>query len=66
MKKGIELPFEVADAITLATLKGSRADLKKEIKAFKKGAYLHPDDLHDNTELVKALSLIINYYEVPA
>jgi hypothetical protein len=44
------------------TLKEQRKYLKKELAQFKKGAYLHPEDVVNNTRLVQALDLVIDYY----
>jgi hypothetical protein len=37
-------------------------DLKKEIKNFKKGEYLHPEDVASNIKLIEAMDLVIKYY----
>jgi hypothetical protein len=69
--KGIELPVEVADQITLASLLDHRKYLKSELKQWKKnprtdtnpgGYWLHPEDVVKNTELVKYFDELIKYY----
>jgi len=63
MSKGkLEIDFETADRITLLTLKEQRRYLKKELQGFKKGEYLHPEDIVNNTRLVQALDQIIKHY----
>ena len=63
MSKGkLEIDVETADRITLLTLKEQRGYLKKELKKFEKGEYLHPEDVVNNTRLVQAMDLIIKYY----
>ena len=63
MSRGkLEIDFETADRITLITLKEQRKYLKKELAAFKKGGYLHPEDVVNNTRLVQAMDLVIKYY----
>ena len=62
MKKGLEIDFDTADRITLITLKEQRGYLKKELSKFKKGEYLHPEDVVNNTRLIEALNLVIKYY----
>ena len=63
MSKGkLEIDFETADRITLLTLKEQRRYLKKELSNFKKGEYLHPEDVVNNTRLVQAMDLVIKYY----
>ncbi len=62
MSKKLEIDFETADRITLLTLKEQRRYLKKELAAFKKGEYLHPEDVVNNTRVVQALDLVIKHF----
>ncbi len=62
MSKKLEIDFETADRITVITLKEQRRYLKKELAAFKKGEYLHPDDVVNNTRVVQALDTVIKHY----
>ena len=62
MKKGLQIDFETADRITVITLKEQRRYLKKELAQFKKGEYLHPEDVVNNTRVVQALDLVIKYF----
>ena len=63
MSKGkLEIDFETADRIVLLALKEQRKYLKKELSNFKKGEYLHPDDVVNNTRLVQAMDMVIKYY----
>lgn len=63
MSRGkLEIDFETADRITLITLKEQRKYLKKELADFKKGGYLHPEDVVNNTRLVEAMNMVIKYY----
>ena len=62
MSKKLEIDFETADRITLITLKEQRRYLKKELKKFEKGEWLHPDDVVNNTRMIQALDLVIKYY----
>ena len=63
MSRGkLEIDFETADRITVITLKEQRKYLKKELARFKKGEYLHPEDVANNTRLIEALDLVIKYY----
>jgi hypothetical protein len=61
-KDKLEIDSETADRIALVTLKEQRRYLKKELRNFKKGEYLHPEDVVNNTRLVQAFDLIIKYY----
>ena len=62
MAMKIELDREAADCITLLNLKDHRGYLKKELKQYKKGEYLHPDDVAGNIKLIEAMTLIIKYF----
>ena len=62
MGKGIEIDYETADRITLASLKDHRKYLKKDLKEYKKGKWLHPEDVVRNQEIITALDILIPYY----
>lgn len=62
MSKKLEIDVETADRITVLTLKEQRRYLKKELADFKKGRYLHPEDVVNNTRLIQALDDVIKYY----
>lgn len=59
VKKQIVLDGEAADRITVLTLKDYRDYLKKELKRYKKGEYLHSEDVAGNIQRIAALDLII-------
>jgi len=59
---GVLLDFETADRITLDNLKDCRKRLKKELKEHKKGAWLHPDDVVGNMELIRCMDKLIHYF----
>lgn len=62
MKKGLQIDFETADRITVITLKEQRKYLKKELVDFKKGKWLHPEDVVNNTRVVQALDVVIKHF----
>jgi hypothetical protein len=62
MTKKIELDGETADRITVLNLKDCRSYLKKELRQYKKGEYLHPEDVAGNIKMIEALNLVINYF----
>lgn len=63
MSKGkLEIDFETADRITVISLKDQRRYLKKELADYKKGAWLHPEDVVKNQKLIEAMDVIIKYY----
>jgi hypothetical protein len=60
---GLQIPYEVADLITLETLKASRALLKKDMKGHEKEAsYMQPEDYANKKKYIKAINLLIKYY----
>ena len=60
----IEIPFEVADGIVLASLQNHIGYLKEEVRLHvEEGAYLHPEDYHNSmVNLIPAMEMIIDYY----
>ena len=70
---GLEIPMEVADGITVATLKDYRKYLKSELKQWRKnpktednpnGYWLHPEDVSMNIRVIDALDLVLKQYGV--
>ena len=64
MTKGLEIPFEVADGIVIASLTEHVDYLKEEIRLHvEEGQYLHPEDYHKSmVKLIPAIELLIDYY----
>jgi hypothetical protein len=69
--KTIELSAEVADGITLCTLKEHREDLSDGLQKWKdnpktdsnpNGYWMHPDDVVGDAVIIKALDTVISYY----
>ena len=60
----LEIPFEVADGIVLASLQNHIGYLKEEVRLHvEEGAYLHPEDYHNSmVNLIPAMEKIISYY----
>lgn len=58
----ITIDGDTADKITVLTLKEQRSYLKKELAAYKKGEYLHPEDVVKNGELIKHMDVLIKYF----
>jgi hypothetical protein len=61
-KRKLEIDFETADRITVICLKEQRGYLKKELKRFEKGEYLHPEDVVNNTRMIQSLDQVIKHY----
>lgn len=59
MSRQIVLDSEAADRITLCNLQDYRGYLKKELKEYKKGKWLHSEDVAGNIQRIEALNLII-------
>jgi hypothetical protein len=62
MGKGLEIDYDIADKIALSSLKDHRKFMKKDLKDYKNGKYLHAEDVVRNAELIYAIELIISYY----
>jgi hypothetical protein len=62
MSAGLSIDFDTADRITLLVLKDQLKYLRKELKDFKEGKWLHSEDVTNNIKLIAALELLIPYY----
>ena len=61
--KEMSIPFEVADGITLANMQEQLKFLKKELKDYEAGSWMHPEDAdRSRHELIPALKTLIKYY----
>jgi hypothetical protein len=58
----IILDGETADNITLLNLQEARKYLKQELADYRKGQYLHPEDVVKNGELIQHMTAIIEYF----
>jgi hypothetical protein len=60
----LEIPFEVADGIVVASLKEHIGYLKEEVRLHvEEGKYLHPEDYHNSmVNLIPSMELLIAYY----
>lgn len=61
-KNKLEIDTEAGDRITVLTLKEQRGYLKKDLKKFEQGEYLHPEDVVYNTRLIQAMDQIIKHF----
>ena len=62
-KDGLFVPIELADAITLETLKEVHSRMKEEVeKYFHIGEWMHPDDVTYNQETIPMLERLITYF----
>lgn len=65
-KTGVNLSYEIADAITLQCLLDSYDHLTKELKKYREDPvnnYLHPDDAFNSEfKLIPALKTIIEHW----
>ena len=62
MEKGLKIDFDTANKIILACLTEQRKYLRKELKDYKKGKWLHAEDVVRNKEIINALDILIPYY----
>ena len=57
--KTLAIDGDTADRITVLTLKDYAKHLKKELRQFKKGEYLHPEDVAGNIKRIEAIEFIL-------
>ena len=62
MGRGLEIDYDTADRITMLVMKEQLKYLRKELKDFKDGKWLHPEDVANNIKIIAALELLIPYY----
>jgi hypothetical protein len=71
MNTGLTIPHEVSDGITLATLIEGRDYLQSELDQWNNnpkdesnpsGYWLHPEDVVNNMNLIRAMNTLIKYY----
>jgi hypothetical protein len=64
MNRGLTIPFEVADGITLANLQDQYNYLKEELRLhLEEGKYLHKEDAYNSQfKLIPSLEVLIEYY----
>ena len=64
MSKGLSIPFDVADRITLVCLEEQLGYLRKEVRDhIENGSYMHPEDFHNScVNLIPALKVLVSYY----
>jgi hypothetical protein len=55
---------ETADKLTVMNLTDYRDYLKKELKQFSKGEYLHPEDVEHNTKMIEALNFVLKDFSI--
>lgn len=61
-KRALTLDFDIADQITVLSLKDARKLLKEQLKEHKNGKYLHPEDVGENYIILDAITKVLNYY----
>ena len=64
-KNGVFVPMEIADAITLETLKDALDTIKDDLEKHKNGEWMHEEDVKLNHELIPALEKLIWYFGGP-
>lgn len=61
--KGLAIDKETADRIAVLVLKDYAKYLRKELKQFKKGDYLHPEDVAGNIRRIEAIEFILKDFQ---
>jgi hypothetical protein len=64
MSRKIELSAEVADGIAVLVLQDYMKYLKQELKDFKNGSYLHPEDVTHNTKMIESIKYVLKDFGV--
>jgi len=64
MSKKLEIPYEVADGITLATLQDHLEYLEEELRQHvEEGKWMHPEDvLKSRGEYIPALKVLVKFF----
>jgi hypothetical protein len=64
INKGLTIPYEVADGITLAVLEDQYNYLTQELKDHKQnGKWMHPEDVVNSEQnLIPALKILIKHF----
>ena len=62
MEEGLMIDFDTTDRITLLNLINQRKYLKNELKEYRQGQWLHPEDLFRHSELIAVLDILIPYF----
>jgi hypothetical protein len=60
----LEIDFETADKITVLNLQDYRRYLKRELRDYHRGEYLHPDDVIINMSVIQAIGIVLKQYGV--
>lgn len=60
--KGITIPFEAADHITVANLKDHRKIVKKMLDEHYDGKYMHPLDEEQYKKTIESIDEIVKYF----
>ena len=61
--KSLSIDKETADRIAVLVLKDYVKYLRKELNQFKKGEYLHPEDVAGNIKRIEAIELILKDFQ---
>ena len=60
----LSIDKETADRLTVLNLTDYRDYLKKELRQFKKGEYLHQEDVAHNIKMIEALDFVLKDFMV--
>lgn len=61
-KNGVFVPMEIADAITLETLKDALQTIQDDLEKHKNGEWMHAEDFKLNHQLIPAFEKLIWYF----
>lgn len=60
--RGLKIPYDVADTITLTCLKDHRFFMERDLKQHEKGEWMHPLDVQNAREFLEAVNKVIEYF----
>lgn len=64
MKFNLEIDYEMADKITVASLKNYRDSLIESLENHKNGGWMHEDDVVHANKMVQAINFVLKDFAV--
>ena len=64
MKLNLEIDYEMADKITVATLNDYCESLEKSLEEHKSGGWMHEDDVVHANKMIQAIKFVLKDFTV--
>ena len=62
---GLKIDYETADRIAALSLKDIKESIQRDMKEHDQfGGFMHPQDIVNNLQLIKAIDLLLSYYGI--